>query len=456
MYFARLAQLKPAVEAIASREWADFTIGGETVQRADRVLDVRQGELCWIVGTVFMDMPLKPCILDDISKEHWIAAPPPREKFISGDRAGDLIMLEDESGRLRLTGRALETELLVTGCIVAVLGTENKDGDFEVLFIQAPDLAPQPDRYAGATKPPGPSGKLAIVSGLAIGTDQPDPLALDLLLEYLLGESASSTTQSSASQITRLIIAGNSLGASNPIPSREEVAAKRTASSSAPSERKYGYDASAYNAGPTDRLDAFLSALLPSLPVTLIPGSTDPTHTALPQPPIHAALLPRSRAYMPAPSRTDSAATRSDPAGWLDAASNPAAQSISGWNVLATGGQNLNDMYKYVAGDDRVGMLEAQMKWRLIAPTAPDTLWCYPFQTLDQFVVKESPHVYLVGDQPRFETRVVSRDGDDDGDDGVAPRVRVVCVPQFADTGEVVLLDLETLKPEVIKFGTRE
>lgn len=35
----------------------------------DRVLDVRQGELCWIVGTVYMEMGLKPNILDDISKE---------------------------------------------------------------------------------------------------------------------------------------------------------------------------------------------------------------------------------------------------------------------------------------------------------------------------------------------------------------------------------------------------
>lgn len=35
----------------------------------DRVLDVRQGELCYVSGTVFMDMPLKPNILDDVSKE---------------------------------------------------------------------------------------------------------------------------------------------------------------------------------------------------------------------------------------------------------------------------------------------------------------------------------------------------------------------------------------------------
>ena len=35
----------------------------------DRVLDVRQGELCWVVGTVYMELGQKPNILDDIAKE---------------------------------------------------------------------------------------------------------------------------------------------------------------------------------------------------------------------------------------------------------------------------------------------------------------------------------------------------------------------------------------------------
>jgi DNA polymerase delta subunit 2 len=35
----------------------------------ERVLDVRQGELCWVVGTVYMDLTMKPNVLADISKE---------------------------------------------------------------------------------------------------------------------------------------------------------------------------------------------------------------------------------------------------------------------------------------------------------------------------------------------------------------------------------------------------
>jgi len=44
------------------------------VHRVERVLDVRQGQLCWVAGTVYLDMPLKPDILDDISRDVSVAS----------------------------------------------------------------------------------------------------------------------------------------------------------------------------------------------------------------------------------------------------------------------------------------------------------------------------------------------------------------------------------------------
>lgn len=34
-----------------------------------RVLEVQKGQLCYIVGTVYMDMPLKPNVLDDVARD---------------------------------------------------------------------------------------------------------------------------------------------------------------------------------------------------------------------------------------------------------------------------------------------------------------------------------------------------------------------------------------------------
>ena len=34
-----------------------------------RVLEVVKGKLCYIIGTVYMDMPLKPNVLEDIARD---------------------------------------------------------------------------------------------------------------------------------------------------------------------------------------------------------------------------------------------------------------------------------------------------------------------------------------------------------------------------------------------------
>lgn len=370
MYFARLAVLKPAVERIANEAWDDFEIAGEKAKRVERVLDVRQGQLCWVIGTVYMEMPLKPNIMDDISKDHWVAAPPPRVKFTSPG-GGDHVMLEDESGRLRLTGSFLDQVLLVTGCIVAVMGTENADGDFEVIDIQVPDLARQPQRWErdegdaavggkAVMQKKEKAGKIAIVSGLGISGDAGDTMTLDLLMEYLLGEASTPEEQREVARVSRLMVVGNSLASANPIPSREDMANRKTG------PKKYGYDMSTYNAAPTDCLDLWLSTLLPSIPITLLPGESDPTQTAVPQQPIHPALFPHSRTYMAAPDAEES--------GWFDSTTNPWEGDVDGWRIMATGGQPVDDVFKYVEGEDRIQMMEAMMRWRLGAPTAPDTL----------------------------------------------------------------------------------
>ncbi len=69
MYFLRLTEIKPAVEQVASASFGSLVVGGEPAKKVERVLDVRQGELCWVAGTVYMDMPEKPNVLDDVSKD---------------------------------------------------------------------------------------------------------------------------------------------------------------------------------------------------------------------------------------------------------------------------------------------------------------------------------------------------------------------------------------------------
>lgn len=351
-------------------------------------------------------------------------------------------MLEDESGRLRVTGESLNSHY-VTGCILAALGTEQADGTFQVIATQYADLPRQPERWerddsalSRAKQPKskrGHSGKIAIISGLEITGQDDNELSLDLLLEYLTGEATGPPTQHEASKITRLVIAGDSLSHASPIPSREDFAVKKSKS------KHYGYDASAYNASPAERLDTFLSDLLPSLPVTLMPGASDPANVALPQQPIHTALFPTSRLYAEPPAKSN------ETIHGLDTVTNPWDGDIEGYRFLGTGGQTVADLLKYVDEVEPLEVMEMMLRWRCIAPTAPDTLWCYPFQDDDPMLVRECPHVYFAGCQDKFGKRIIQ------GPAG--QKVLLVSVPRFRESGQLVVLDVESLEVELVEIG---
>jgi DNA polymerase delta subunit 2 len=82
-------------------------------------------------------------------------------------------------------------------------------------------------------------------------------------------------------------------------------------------------------------------------------------------------MLPHSREYTADQAPT---ADNEKVSSWFDSVTNPWEAEIDGWRVLGTGGQNIDDIFKYVESEDRLTMLEAICRWRCSAPTAPDTL----------------------------------------------------------------------------------
>lgn len=406
-------------------------------------------------------------------------------------------MLEDESGRLRLTGSFLSATHLATGAIIAVLGTENSNGDFEVIDLKVPDLPLQPPRWERDGGAPADTqgkdstqkgGKIAFLSGLGITGTSSDTLALELLTDYLLGytgfqDNEENSEYTNGSKITRLVIAGNSLGASVTV----DAAANSEKKKAAP--KKYGYDASAYNALPITQLDNFLAEILPSIPVTLMPGEQDPANFSLPQQGIHRAMFPQARAYCAPPVPADD---KQEP-GWFDSVTNPWEGDVEGWRLWGCSGQNVDDVLRYLdfADEDlaetddsgaRMRIMEAMLRWRCGVPTAPDTLCMlinlpplppkpltnffpgsYPFQEIDPFVLEACPHIFFAGSQPKFQTTMIEDlvplrlDGGDtqmtDNENDSPTRVRLISLPRFSQTGELVLVDTETLEAEVIRFG---
>ena len=104
-----------------------------------------------------------------------------------------------------------------------------------------------------------------------------------------------------------------------------------------------------------------------------------------------------------------------------------------------------------VAALSELDVLTNLLFWRLLAPTAPDSLTCYPFHESDPFVMRELPHVFFSGAAKAFGSRLVA-------DAAGGARVRVVCVPDFAATRTAVLVDISspTLECQPVRFDVVE
>jgi DNA polymerase delta subunit 2 len=402
-----------------------------------------------------MDMPLKPNVLEDIGRDHSIPAPPPREKFYCDE---DSVMLEDESGRIKLVGNRVGEERLVTGVIVAALGMETPTGDFEVVDICTAGLATfseqgilgsdamDVDVDSSSTQ----DEYVAVVSGLSIGSPLSADAQIQMLVEYLTGEAGGPEDQQLASQITRLIIAGNSLSLAE--YSEEGEDEKKP--------RKFGASAQAiFSPHPNLALSAHLHDLTSALPVHILPGEDDPSGTILPQQPFPRAMFGKAATF-------ESFHCESNPA-WLrvrcdeneSSIPNEGRTSSSQSNhlpvtrsLLVTSGQPVLDMYKYLPTppSSLVSIAASTLRWRHVAPTAPDTLWCHPYRDRDPFILWETPDIYLVGGMPQFGTELV---GSEDGSGRTGRCCRIVLVPSFSQTGVLVLVNLRTLEVQRVDFG---
>ncbi|KAI6038987.1 DNA polymerase alpha/epsilon subunit B-domain-containing protein [Pisolithus marmoratus] len=452
MYFTRLAMLKQPVIDRASAKWKGLP-GKPVFVR--RVLDVVKSQLCWIIGTIYMDMPLKPNVLEDLGRDYSIPPPPPREKFHSDD---DAVMLEDESGRVKLVGERLHSTRLVTGVIIAALGMETASGDFEVVDICYPELAPFKEADLSGDDnmdvddcSSSEDEYLAVVSGLSMGDPSSGEAQVQMLVEYLTGETGGPDDQKLASQVTRLIIAGNSF-------SRVWTDNTDEGDENRPIQRKFGSAAQArFSTHPNVTLSAHLQDLASALPVHVLPGGDDPAGVILPQQPFPRAMFGKA-------AELESFRCETNPV-WLriecdsksnSAASNGARLSTSSGqklirSVLVTSGQPVLDMYQYLPSPPSTHLWIAcsTLKWRHLAPTAPDTLWCHPFRERDPFVLGETPDLYIVGCMPEFGTQLV---GAESMDGKRSRSCRVVLVPNFSETGCLVLVNLRTLAVRCVNF----
>lgn len=359
---------------------------------------------CIIIGTIFKHQAHKPSILRDISEENQLAPQPQRQNY---SEPGDKIILEDELQRVRLQGEHLEGCNLATGVTCAVKGGTDSDGFFNVegiLFLESGPQKPLATRTKGR--------KLVLVSGLDQLQAHNYVDALNMFQYWLSGSFGNN---SEAQSIVRLIVAGNSV--------------RSTAMAHVPTLQIARSQANANDTvQAVSQLDNWFAAWAHALNVDVMPGAYDPANFMLPQQPFHKCMFPQA-------GKLSS----------FQSVSNPYACRVNSALVVGTSGQNVADMLRNTSLDSALQALRSTLTWGHLAPTAPDTLACYPYIDSDPFIMKECPHVYFAGNCESFETELHQ------GADG--KRTRLVCVPSFSKTQSVALVDLETLDCRQISFN---
>ena len=401
LYFSRLVTLRPHVVKAATAAWPNVP--------CVRVLDVPEGKVVCIVGTLFKEMAMKPSILDEYTKD--VGAHVGGTRFA---QAGDVLVLEDEGGRVSLVGDALDVGRMVTGVIVAVKGTVSEEGNFKVEDVCYAGHAPQPRAISSSGDGESPTF-VALMSGFSFGMDsETDMLKVEMMLDYCAGILGSEPEQKEASNIVRVVFAGGILKGSSSLSQPTSYASVRE-------------QATALE--PIQEADALLANLCETVDVDVMPGVTDPVNYSLPQQPLHRCLLPRACCVSS-----------------LVRCTNPHAFEIDGVQFLGTSGQNVDDVMRYSTYESPADILQNMLSWRHIIPTAPDSLATYPYSDEDPFIIEETPHVLFAGGQAAYGTTKVQ------GPDGQV--TRVVSIPEFSRQPMMVLVNIHTLDVQPVYFDT--
>lgn len=295
---------------------------------------------------------------------------------------------------------------MVTGVVLGIRGIVKADAVLQALNLYFPraglprEIFIEKDEY------------ICFISGLEIGHPHMTHQLLYVFVDFLLG-GLESEENGVASKIVRLVLLGDSI--------YKPVDARTVDRKAVGDNELKGFNEMASSLKQLDSIVAEFSGIFP---VDVIPGEMDPTNASLPQQPLSPYLFPKANVYSA-----------------LQSVPNPYEFSLDGVSFLCTSGQNINSMAQYVPEDRKdLDLMGLTLKYRHLAPNAPDGLQCIPMQNTDPFILKNLPNVYVAGCMRSFDTQV-SNDG-----------VRIVSLPKFCNSKSFVLMNRFSLETQLVSM----
>ena len=340
----------------------------------------------------------------------------------------DFLVLEDENGSIKITGKCFKKHKLLTGIIMAIKGKINRENGYfigkEYLLCGLPEISSS-SSLSSPTSLQNGDKYVALISGLEISkmkNDANHTTAIKLLFDYLSGYSSLSENDNDlSSKICRTLFVGNIL--SEELPDEDESIFYDQSFKKHQDKSINSLDVR------LKELDLMISQLTTTCFVDIMPGFLDPSDGSLPQQPFHRCLFPMS-------------SSRST----FKRVTNPYKITIDNNIFLGTSGQNFFDMMKY-SQLNMIETMELSLKSRIIAPTAPDTLACFPFKINDPFIINQCPNVYFSGNNDKFRFKNIIHPQDN------KTNICLIQIPSFIKTKQIVLFNLNTMKPQIMQFG---
>lgn len=511
MYRCRMvAQRSRALDAIrkAVQRSGDAIETPETL----RLLELKPGVPAVCVGVLYKQMKLLPSFLvryqkelirldagdEDKDGEGDVGALAEEETVAAADLldaetteqvpvccASDELLLEDSSGRIILEG--LQTSHFFTGVVLGVYGTLSHNGRMQVLrYVLCGAEAAYVPRPLSPVKEPC---YIAFVCGLNVRLPQDDDTPavvqsralVELLVDFISGNVSDQTLLTQSQRISRLVIGGNSIAATEELKLKKKVKLD-------PSDHVRLNDEKTTAGVPTSaklmrHLDGVLQRLASSVEVELMPGDNDMSNAFQPQQPLHPVLLPQATRYSSLRLVTNPfefVAATAQQVSCSEAAFQPPTpnepnKSSEGVGFFVTSGQNVNDIVRQTEFASALDAMAVLVASGCACPTAPNTLFCYPFKDTEPFLFERTPHCLVACDQTTYETRyatlgeleaetssyltssgtvseeVVRASSGTSSTEGV----RLVCVPSFERTGTIVLVNVNSpqLETTAITFS---
>lgn len=342
----------------------------------DTLSNIGQDEFCFAIGIIYVETSAKRNILQETVKDSLLLI----EEYKKEEAT---FYLEDESGRIKTIWETDQNNI-VTGIVVGVFCSYNNQKTLSIFETVFPDALSYKKNLTMLNR----KGTIVFVSGLNFGLDGSSMDKQVILFDWLEGSLNSE-------EITDVVFLDGFVIVN----------------------RKINQD---FCMKSIDLLDKFLNSLCKkNINVHCIPGKNDPTSSLLPQQKISKKFFPlaknNSNIFM---------------------YTNPSWFNIDEMSLLCVSSQPLNDLKFFFPFETEHSILEKTLNWKIIAPTAPDTLPCYSLGNLDPFIITETPFIYVSSTKKEFG---ISRYKNKDNE------TLILSLPEYSETGRVFLVKKKNL-----------